>query len=131
MARRRRPRRSAGTEFGVRFTTTGALGIPAGDLGAAAGIIADGARELAAWSAKIPPAIEVEVSGSTATISCQAGPAYPNEVAGVRHPTFGHKPWVTNQHRPFLGPAADTRSDAAMQRYAQKIDRWCKDAGFR
>lgn len=128
--RRKRPRRPR-DDGSVRATTTGALGVPSGDLGAAAEIIADGARELAAWSRKVPPNISVEVSGQTATISADAGPAYPNEVAGVRHPTFGHKPWVENQHRPFLGPAADARSDAAMQRYAKKIDGWCKDAGFR
>lgn len=115
----------------VRTTTTGALsGGP--DLAAAAQIIADKAREIAsAWSSQIPPAISVEVSGRVATISCQAGPAYPNEIEGVRHPVFGHRDaWVTNQHRPFLAPAADAASDKAMARYAQKIDGWARRAGF-
>jgi len=127
---RKRPRRPR-DDHSVRVTTAGALGVGSGDLAAAAQIIADGARELAAWSKQIPPAISVEASASMATISCQVGPAYPNEVAGVRHPTFGHDPWVTNQHRPFLGPAADAKADAAMRRYAGKIDKWAKNAGFR
>jgi hypothetical protein len=118
-----------------RVTTLGAVG--GGDLAAAANIIADAARDLAgAWSATIPGAIKVEVHGNTAIISCAAGPAYPNEVAGVRHPVFGptakrkDPPWVTNKHRPFLGPAADARAGAAMARYAQKIDKMCRKAGF-
>jgi len=116
----------------TRVTTTGALGgAGGGDLKAAAQIIADAAKALASWSVKIPPRIKVSVNGNTATISCDAGPAYPNEVAGVRHPTFGHEPWVTNDHRPFLGPAADAGADPAMRRYAQKVDRMCRAAGYR
>jgi hypothetical protein len=129
-----RRRRSSGGrsigDFGSRVTTLGAVG-GGGDLGAAANIIADRARGLASgWSEQIPGAIGVEVSGKVATISCQVGPAYPNEVAGVRHPTFGHDPWVTNEHRPFLGPAADQASGKAMARYAKKIDGWARKAGF-
>lgn len=120
----------------VRTALTGALG-GGGDLGAAARIIADKAREIAGgWSSQIPPAISVEVSGNTAEISCQAPPAYPNEIEGVRHPVFARGPdhrdwtWVTNEFRPFLAPAADAASDAAMARYAQKIDGWARKAGY-
>ena len=132
----------------VRTTTTGFLGGGGDDLAAAAGIVADGARSLAsAWSVQIPPNISVSVSGNVATISSDVGPAYPNEVAGVRHPVWGTEeeelraiakglghgrgwPWVRNQHRPFLAPAADSRADAAMQRYAQKVDKLARAAGF-
>jgi hypothetical protein len=121
----------------VRTTTTGALSCGP-DLAAAARIIADKARELAgAWSRQIPPAITVSVSGKVATIECQVGPAYPNEIEGVRHPVFAHGPdrrewtWVTNQYRPFLAPAADAASDAAMRRYADKIDGWARKAGYK
>jgi hypothetical protein len=111
-------------------TTVGAVG--GGDLKGAAEEIADGARAIAARSglAETSGRIEVSVSGNVATISCDSPAAYPNEVEGVRHPTFGHDPWVTNQHRPFLGPAAAQRAGAAMARYAQKIDKWCKARGF-
>ena len=130
--RRKRPRRPR-DDGSVRATTLGALtGSGSSDLGAAAGVIRDKAAELAAgWSRQIPPAIGVRVSGNTAEISCAVGPAYPNEVAGVRHPTFGHEPWVTNQHRPFLGPAADAAGDKAMARYSKKVDGWLKKDGFR
>lgn len=134
MVVRRRRRRKPRDDHSTRITTLGALGMSGaagGDLGAAADIIADKARELASgWSHQVPGSIRVEVSGDTATISSSVGPAYPNEVAGVRHPTFGHSPWKTNQHRPFLSPAADAAGDKAMTRYAQKIDRWAKQAGF-
>ena len=114
----------------VRFTTTGTLGTS--DLSAAARIVADRAKELAgAWSATIPGRIVTGVAGNVATISCDAPPAYPNEIAGVRHPVFGYPPWVVNQHRPFLSRAADETAGAAMARYAQKVDRMCRQAGFR
>jgi hypothetical protein len=38
---------------------------------------------------------------------------------------------VTNAHRPFLGPAADAGADAAMARYAKKVDKMCRAAGYR
>jgi len=114
----------------VQRSTTGSVG--GGYLRAAAEEIADGARRLAGgWSDKIPLAVSVEVSGDTAVISCDAPAAYPNEVAGVRHPTFGHDPWVTNQHRPFLAAAADERAGAAMARYADKVDAMCRARGFK
>jgi len=117
----------------TQLTTAGAVG--GGDLRAAAEEIAKGARELAAWSKQIPPDITVAVAGNTATISCEVGPAYPNET-GSRHPVFARGPdpkawtWVAGNLRPFLGPAADARAGAAMARYAQKIDRMCRQAGF-
>ena len=101
---------------------------------AAAQVIADRAKVLAAaWSVQIPPRIDVSVSGNVATISCDAPPAYPNEVEGVRHPVFGRhtERWVTNEHRPFLDPAADAGADEAMARYAQKVDAMCRAAGYR
>ena len=114
---------------GTQLTTLGAVG--GGDLAAAAGVIADGARALAAWSRKIPPDIKVSVSGNVATISASTGPAYPAETR-ARHPLFGdRKHWYGAPGAPFLAPAADARAGAAMARYAQKIDRMCYAAGFR
>jgi hypothetical protein len=118
----------------TRITTTGALGRGSGgdeDLRAAAGDIAGEAKALAAkWSRTIPGSIGVAVSGNVADITATAAPAYPNEVAGVRHPVYGHDRWVTNEHRPFMGPAADSKADAAMATYAKKIDRAARKAGF-
>ena len=96
----------------------------------AAQIIADQARVNAGWSRKIPPSIKVSGS-ATISISSSAGPAYPNEIPGVRHPTFGHRPWVTNAHRPFLAPAADERADAAAEQFAKVIDDWAAEYGFK
>jgi hypothetical protein len=117
----------------VRRSALGTLSAGGGDLGAAAAIIAAAARTLAArWSRQVPAAIGVSVSGNVATISCDAPPAYPNEVEGVRHPVYGNPDaWVTNAHRPFLEPAADAAADAAMARYADKIDGWARRAGYR
>jgi len=113
---------------GTQLTTVGAVG--GGDLKAAAEEIASRARELAAWSKQIPGRIVVEVSGNTATISCDAPPAYPAETR-ARHPLFGDREhWYGPPGERFLGPAADQRAGAAMARYAQKIDRMCRKAGF-
>lgn len=136
---RKRARRPATRTREVsRVTSAAVISGAGGDLGAAATIIADGARALAAgWSAQIPGRISVSVTGNVATISCDAPPAYPNEIEGVRHPVFGptaknpDPKWVPNQYRPFLAPAADAKADAAMARYAGKIDSMARKAGFR
>jgi hypothetical protein len=104
----------------------------------AAEVIATQARENAAWSARIPPSIKVSGGSGGVSIMSDAPPAYPNEVPGVRHPVFGgpgtarpKAPWVTNQHRPFLAPAADERIDEAGEKFAQVIDDWCKERGYK
>ena len=108
-------------------------------LAEAAKIIAGKAKDNAAgWSARIPPSIRVSGSYPEVFIRSGAPPAYPNEVPGVRHPVFGgrgtkrpHAPWVTNQHRPFLAPAADEASDEAAEKFAEIVDDWAIKAGFK
>jgi hypothetical protein len=105
----------------------------------AARVIADQAkRNAAGWSARIPPSIRVSGGYPEITIRASAPPAYPNEVAGVRHPVFGGRgtkrpkaPWVENEHRPFLAPAADQRAGEAARKFAVIIDDWALKAGFR
>jgi len=104
----------------------------------AAEVIAEQARENAGWSARIPPSIKVSGGGGGVSIVSGAPPAYPNEVAGVRHPVFGGRgtsrpkaPWVTNKHRPFLAPAADERIDEAAEKFAAVLDDWAKKYGFK
>lgn len=105
----------------------------------AAKVIAEQAKSNASgWSRRIPPSIRVSGSYPEVFIRSSAPPAYPNEVPGVRHPVFGgrgtrrpHAPWVTNQYRPFLAPAADQRGDAAAGKFADIIDDWAIKAGFR
>jgi len=105
----------------------------------AAKVIADRAKSNAGgWSARIPPSIKVSGSYPDVTIRASAPPAYPNEIPGGRHPVFGgrgtrrpHAPWVTNEHRPFLGPAADQRANEAAEKFAVIIDDWAIKAGFR
>lgn len=128
---RKRPRRPYVPPTVSRVTTLGALG-GGGDLAAAAGIIADKARELAsAWSAQTPGSISVDVAGNVATISADAPPARPAELR-LRHPLFGDRGhWYGPPGEPFLAPAADAAADPAMARYAQKIDGWARRAGYR
>lgn len=114
-----------------------------GDLGRrlreAAQVIADQAKENASgWSARIPPSITVSGGGTGVSILSDAPSAYPNEVAGVRHPVFGGRgtrrpkaPWVLNQHRPFLAPAADQRGDEAAEKFSKVLDDWAKEHGYK
>jgi len=117
------------SDGGTRLSTLGGVG--GGDLKAAAEIIAAQAEaNAAAWSKQIPGSIRVEVEARVATISTEAPPAYPAETR-ARHPLFGDREhWYGPPGEPFLGPAADERAGAAMARYAQKIDRLARDAGF-
>lgn len=132
MAVHRRRRRRGPSRPRLPRGSYGAILADGDDLGAAADLIADDARERAGeWSSSIPGSISVESDGKKATIWTDAPAAYPNEVDNVRHPTFGHKPWVTNKHRPFLAPAADAKATGAMDRYARKFDRLLEEAGFK
>jgi hypothetical protein len=99
----------------------------------AALIIARSAQARAArWSVRIPPSVLVQAGEDWAVISAQAGPAYPNEVIRVRHPVFGHVDrWVLNEHRPFLGPAAEAGADAAAAEIAKGVDDYCHSLGFK
>lgn len=121
----------------------GGGGGAADDLGrrlreAAEVIAAQARRNAAGWSKRIPPSIKVSGGADGVSIMSGAPPAYPNEVAGVRHPVFGGRgtarpeaPWVTNQHRPFLAPAADERIGEAAEKFAKVIDDWARDYGFK
>ena len=103
---------------------------------AAAAVIANEARVLAgAWSDSIPPTMRVTATESTALISSGVGPSYPNEIIRVRHPVFETPArikvkWVTNEHRPFLAPAAESKADAAAAEIAKSIPDFCAGLGF-
>ena len=119
-----------------RVTLLSALNIGTGGgdpyLREAAEVIADGARALSSsWSRQVPESISVAVGGKVAIIAAGAPPARPAELR-LNHPLFGNRGyWYGPPGEPFLGPAADARSDAAMARYAKKIDMWAAKAGYR
>ena len=110
----------AAGELGVRLLEAGVY---------IAGIV----RANAAWSEKIPPSVKVGGgrSGVVVRAGSRAAPnAYPNEIEGVQHPVFGHPPWVTNKHRPFMGPAAEEGAEGAAEIVARVIEDWARDYGF-
>lgn len=136
MARPRKPRAArkprAPRVTGTYQATTGSVG--GGELGEAAEEIAETARRIAAWSEQISTSIAVDVDEGAhrAVISTDAGPAWSAETQS-RHPLFGDRErWYppSEKQRPFLAPAADRRAGAAMAKYAQKIDRLCRERGF-
>jgi len=112
----------------VAVSTTGALG--GGDLAAAAGIVYARARANAAWSRKITATLTLSVSGDVATIEAPVEPGYAAEFR-ARHPLFGNREhWYGPPGDRFLLPALVSSMDAAMRRYAQKIDKMAHAAGW-
>lgn len=135
----RAPRRSrAPRSAGEYHATAGSVG--GGELARAAEEIADGARENAKrWSstgATVASIHTEQESDTVVNIIADAPAAYPNET-GSRHPVFARGDdrkkwtWTAGNNRPFLAPAADERAGDAMAKYAQKIDRLCRERGFR
>lgn len=132
-ARRARPPRAPAE----RQATVGSVG--GGELVQAAEEIADGARENAKrWSstgATVASIHTEQVSETVVNVVADAPAAYPNET-GSRHPVFARGDdrrkwtWTAGNNRPFLGPAADERGGDAMAKYAEKVDRLCRDRGF-
>jgi hypothetical protein len=139
MAVHRKPRKPPG-ERPMRPSDDGGTVVPLGvtgagdDLAAAAQIIADDARRrAAAWArtGAVVASIRVEQQGEqSVTIIADAGAAYPAETRN-RHPLFGNRDhWYGPPGEPFLRPAAFAKADAAIRRYAHKIDRMARAAGW-
>jgi len=102
------------------------------DLRSAADVIATGARAMSGtWSRTIPGSIGVRMDGMTAIIAAGAPVARPAEYR-LRHPLFGNRDfWYGPPGQPFLSPAAIAGMDAAMAKYAVKLDRLAAEAGYR
>lgn len=82
--------------------------------------VADEAKEQADWSTRIPGSIRVRVSGFSVKVVANADGTAPdaapyehNGVAGpFRHPVFGNTDvWVSQDSRPFLAPALESKAD--------------------
>ena len=133
----RRPRKArapaAPRVSGTYHSTTGAAG--GGELVDAAEEIADGARKNAGTWAKTGATVRSihteQPDEKTVLVVADSGAAYPAETRS-RHPLYGNKRyWYGPPGEAFLRPALDERSGAAMAKYAKKIDRLCRERGFR
>jgi hypothetical protein len=101
------------------------------DLKAAAEVIKAGAKSLAStWSRTVPESIGIRMAGNTAIVFAGAPAARPAELR-LKHPLFGDREhWYGPPGEKFLAPAADAKADAALARYAKKIDRLARAAGY-
>jgi hypothetical protein len=134
-ASERRKRKRPGPRTVSRVVAVSTIGGISGSgdqrLKEAAGVIRDAARVLAEWSPRVQESISLRIDGRVATISASAPPARPAELR-LRHPLFGDRShWYGPPGHPFLAPAADAKADAAMAKYALKIDDWAHKAGYR
>jgi hypothetical protein len=126
------PLQGGGTGSG---SAAGQLGVRLVEAGEYVAQIARG--KAAEWSEQIPPAIKVGGGRTGVSLKCKVGPAYPNEVPGVRHPVFGgpgtsrpDAPWVNNENRPFFAPAADEGAEGAAEIVATVINAWATEFGY-
>jgi hypothetical protein len=113
-------RATAARDLGVRLLEAGEF-------------IASLARGYATWSSRVPASIRVGGGQSGVVVragGARAPAAYSNEIEGVQHPTFGHVPWVTNQFRPFMVPAAEDGAEEAALIVARVISDWAREYGF-
>lgn len=110
----------------------------------AAQIVADDAkRRSAMWSRRVPLSVRLQGGARSVTIVAggRAAPqAYTMEGTNtgrpIAHPVYGHGPrsdwtWVKQPPRPFLREAVDAKSDEMTLAFAQVIDDWAKERGFR
>ncbi len=115
-----------------------AQGILADRLRRAARPIADDAKKLSSWSARIPGSVRLQ--GGASSIKIVAGgpgraPHARTFELGLAHPVYGHGPrsgwtWVKQSPRPFLRPAADAKADEMVKIFAGVIDDWAKQLGY-
>lgn len=112
----------------------------------AAQIVADDAKlRSGRWSRRVP--LSVRLQGGARSVTIVAGgqdapQAYTmegkNSGAPIAHPVFGRSDelrtdwtWVKQIPRPFLREAIDAKSDEMLDAFAQVIDDWSHDRGFR
>lgn len=105
------------------------------DLAAAAEVIADEARRLAAPWAKTGATVDsihVEpVDERNVLIVADSGASYPAETR-ARHPLFGNREyWYGPPGEKFMEPAAEAKADDALKRWSRHVDRLLEKAGFR
>lgn len=99
-------------------------------------IAAEARRNAAAFSKHIPAATGVGGGISAAgvyvrTSGRKARMAAPNEF-GERHPLFGnYRHFYPTPHRPYMETAADTALDRAAEAYAEIVDDWAHELGFK
>lgn len=110
----------------------------------AAEIIADDARKRAAlWSRRMP--LSVRIRGGSTRVTITGGgtraPQYytfEGKPSGAprSHPVWGHGPretwhWVAQDPRPTLAVAAESKADEAAAKFAEIVDDWTRQLGYR
>ena len=93
-------------------------------------VIADDARQRAAWSSRIPGSVRASTSGGLSAVVRAGGASAPHAAAfehagrqgSFRHPVFANQDeertqwsWVSQEARPFLHPAALDRLDETVR----------------
>lgn len=113
-------------------------------LRSAAEIVARDARARSGrWSRRVPGSVRLQGGRRSVTIVA-GGPAAPQAYtmegrksgAPIAHPVYGDGPrdtwtWVKQVPRPFLKEAIDSQQDRMLAEFANVIDDWAHEKGFR
>jgi hypothetical protein len=139
---------NGGVTLGSDIRKLASLSTPAmrqaerGRLKDAAEVIAAQARANAAWSKRIPAATRVGGGLTAGGVYVRTPGKYARNAApfefGKRHPLFarvGSKrysgEWYPTPHRPYMEDAAEQALDRAAEKYAEIVDDWAHQLGFK
>jgi phage gpG-like protein len=93
-------------------------------------VAAAAARGLSSWSSRIPGSIHVNSAGETVLVRAGGANAphasvfeHGGEPGMFHHPTYGHAPYVAQQARPFLAPAAVVGAETTERIALRETDR--------
>ena len=93
-------------------------------------VAATAARGFASWSSRIPGSIHIDSLGNTVLVRAGGAKAphaavfeHGGEPGVFHHPTYAHAPWVPQQARPFLAPAAVIGAEATERVALEETDR--------
>lgn len=110
----------------------------------AAEIVADDARlRSSRWSRRVPRSVRL-IGGARSVVIAAGGVSAPqawtmegtNTGRPRNHPVFAHGPrstwhWVAQTPRPFMAEAIDSQQERMLTAFAQVIDDWAIERGFK
>ncbi len=99
-------------------------------LKAGARVAETAAKGFSSWSSRIPGSIHIDSAGNTVIVRAGGSKAphaavfeHGGEPGVFHHPTYGHQPYVPQQARPFLAPAAVIGAETTERVALEETDR--------
>ncbi len=100
-------------------------------------VAATAARGFSSWSSRIPGSIHIDSAGELVLVRAGGANAphasvfeHGGEPGIFHHPTYGHGPYVPQQARPFLAPAAVIGAETTEKIALRETDRVLRSKGL-